>query len=363
MNWFMRLGGIVLAALIVWSASNQIALAAYQQPAASETKAEKSSTAWGWLKKRATQLQSAAKRQVLGTEAAESDGEKADDADKPGRLGWTFHDIDAQRALDELERFGLKLPVSVAGRLTLRVRVGVPWRHMFTTKDYRLFGFVQSDRLTVAGIELDHLRVDLSYIDGLLRLEQLQLTTPDLAAAEGTLRLSGSAEVQLEPRGDLTARLDFERLSLGRVLEQAGQAGVAASGEAAGHAEATAPVDRMRDLAAWSAQGRISVTQLSVPGVPHADLKAHLRFEQGTASLSKLTLRSADSPLSATGSATAQLQPPGDLTAQLSLEHLDVESLASAAPQLAGMASGRLAVQAETSVALAAHSRCDRLAG
>ncbi|HVX62607.1 MAG TPA: hypothetical protein VHC19_18455, partial [Pirellulales bacterium] len=352
MNWFMRPAGIVLAAVIFWSASDQIALAAYQQPAARETKSDKSSTAWGWLKKRVSQLQSAAKRRVLGTESAKSDGAKAQAADKPDRLGWTFHDIDAQRALDELERFGLKLPVSVAGRLTLRVRVGVPWRHVFTAKDYRLFGFVQSDRLTVAGIELDQLRFGLSYIDGLLRLEKLQLTTPDLAAAEDALRLSGSAEVQLEPRGDLTARLDFERLSLGRILEQAGQAVVAASGEAAGHAEARAPVDRLRDLAAWNAQGRVNVKQLSVPGVPHAELEANLRFEQGTASLSKFTLRSADSPLSATGSATAQLQPPGDLTARLSLEHLDVESLASAAPQLAGMASGRLAVQAETSVAL-----------
>lgn len=351
MNSIMRPGWVVLAAVIVWSASDQVAHAAYQPPAADETKAEKSSTTWSWLKKRASQLQSAAKRRVMGTKTAESDGE-TQATDQPGRVGWTFHDIDARQALDELERFGLKLPVSVAGRLTLRVRVDVPWRHMFTAKDYRLYGFIRSDHLTVAGIELDELRADLSFMEGLLRLEQLQLTTPDLAAENGKLRLSGSAEAQLEPRGDLTARLDFERLSLSRVLEQAGQAAGAASGEAAGHAEAKAPVDRMRELAAWNAEGRVNVKQLNAPGVRHADLQANLRFEQGAVSLSKLTLHSDDSPLSATGSAKAQLQPLGDLTAELSLEHVDVESMASAAPQLTGMASGRLAVQAETSVAL-----------
>lgn len=329
-----RFGRVMLMAVALWSFGDHLAAASRQPSDARQAQQEPRSNPWNWLKSRATQLQAAARRKATS--------EAATDPNAAGRIGWTFHQIDAPAALGRLERFGLKIPVAVEGRLTIKARVGVPWRTILQTRNYRLSAHVQSGRLTVAGIELDDLDANLSYAEGLLKLSELRFTTPDLADADAKVGVRGTAQVQLEPRGDLTANVDFERLSLGRILKDASPAAEKASGEIAGHAEARVAVSKFRDLAAWGGKAHLSMPKFRLAGSRELAVTADLGLADGIASLSRLAIRMKDSTATITGDATAQLQPRGELKARLNVNRLELGPLLESIPAADGMLGGEL---------------------
>ncbi|HXT60493.1 MAG TPA: hypothetical protein VN699_17765, partial [Pirellulales bacterium] len=330
-----RTGCVLLMAVTFWSSGGHRARAALRQSDAKQAQAEARRDPWSWLKKRATQLQAAARRKATA--------EATTDPEAPGRIGWTFHQIDAPEALRRLERFGLEIPVAVEGRVTIKVRVGVPWRKVFQTRSYRLSAHVQSERLTVAGVKLDDLDASLSYAEGSLNLSTLRFATPDLADPNAKVGVRGTAQFQLEPRGDLTANVDFERLSLVRVLEDASPATRKASGEVAGHAEARVAIKRFRDLAAWRGKARLEMDQLRLVGSRPLAVTADLGLADGVARLSRLVLRMKDSAATITGDATVQLQPRGELNARLNVDHLELTPLLEGIPAADGMLAGELA--------------------
>lgn len=310
---------------------------------------------WSWLKAKIRRLQCEAKRQAASP---------ATENESPGRFGWTFHDIDVQTALRRMERFGLKAPVDVEGRATIKIRVGVPWRHAFTERDYRLYAWIDSPRLTIAGIETDDFHATLSYVQGTLKLAGLRFETPEFSAPGGKAAIRGDAEVQLEPRGYLTANLDFERLALAplaaAIAEANPKAGIDKTaieqlklgGVAAGHADARVAIDRYRDLAAWRVGARLNLAALRAFAAREFDLNATAKLERGVALLDQLTVRMHDSPALLSGDATLPLEPLGKLQARLRLDQLELAPLVEADPQLAKLLSGRAGGSFEATAAL-----------
>ncbi|HUY35586.1 MAG TPA: AsmA-like C-terminal region-containing protein [Pirellulales bacterium] len=241
-------------------------------PQASETRRD----VWDWLKAKISRVQSAARRQAT---VPANDGNTVS-----GGLGWTFHEIDAADALGKLEGFGLKVPFEVAGRLTLRLRVGVPWETAFTARNYRLDAHVTSKRLKVAGIETDDVAARLSYADGLLRVESLRCSLPEWGFHHALASMRGKAELQLEPRGDLTASIDFEHLGLDEIVRSSPAAAgfvALATGELSGHFAGHVPVGQLRDPVAWHATGRLRVAQLRAVGLAPATLDGEFHLDNG----------------------------------------------------------------------------------
>ena len=340
----LRIGAALLALAVVAYCSGEganIAIAADQAPP-SQSSAKHSP--WSWLKSRVRRLQGEAQRQS---------GSLATENESPGRFGWTFHDIDVQTALSRMKRFGLEVPVDVEGRAAIKIRVGVPWRHAFTARDYRLYAWIDSRRLSIAGIETDDFHATLSYVDGVLKLAELRLSAPEFSAGGGKAAVKGDAQVQLEPRGDLTANLDFESLALAPLAAAAAKANPKVQGDqtalaklnldgiAAGHAEAKVAIDRFRDLAAWQIGARLNVADVRAFAARRFDFNAAARLERGVARLDRLSLRMHKSPASLTGDATLQLQPIGQLQARLQLDQLELAPLVEGAPRHASWISGR----------------------
>lgn len=299
---------------------------------------------WSWLKSRVRRLQGEAQRQASSPVTENK---------SPGRFGWTFHDIDVQTALSRVRRFGLEVPVDVEGRASIKIRVGVPWRHAFAARDYRLYAWIDSRRLSIAGIETDDFHAALSYVDGVLKLAGLRLTTPDFSAPGDKAAIQGDAQVELEPRGDLTANLDFVRLALAPLataaaktypkiqLDQAALDKLKLDGVAAGHAEAKVAIDRFRDLAAWQIGARLNVADVRAFAARRFDLNAAVKLERGVARLDRLSLRMHDSPAMLTGDAMLQLEPLGQLQARLQFDELELAPLVEGDPQRASWLAGR----------------------
>ena len=344
------LAAMAVAASLIGEGAGTSLAAQVQQSQPSTTRSP-----WTWMKSKIRRLQGEAKRQA---------GSPATESDSHGRFGWTFHDIDVQTALRRMERFGLKVPVDVEGRATIKIRVGVPWRHAFTERDYRLYAWIDSPRLKVAGVETDDFHAALSYVDGVLKLAELRLATPEFSAAGGKAAIRGDAQVQLEPRGDATANLDFERLALAPLIaaiaearpksgiDQATLDKLKLGGVAGGHADAKVAIDRFRDIAAWQVGARLNVADLRAFAAREFVLNATAKLERGVARLDRLEVRMHDAPARLAGDATLQLEPLGQLQARLKLDQLELAQLVEGDRALAKLFSGRVGASFEAAAAL-----------
>ncbi|HEX7376380.1 MAG TPA: AsmA-like C-terminal region-containing protein [Pirellulales bacterium] len=234
-------------------------------------------------------------------------------ASRPGGIQWTFQDIDIQTLLDRLKSFGVELPLPATGRVTVRLSIGAPWRSIFSADAYEVNGDLSSPELTVAGIELKNLSVHLQYKDGALDLSQMRFSVPGDGDPDGTI--SGTAHMRVQPPGDLNADLTIDQLPLsamgGALPVPAGQISGSASGQFSGQA----PADRLRDLAAWQAEGRLTLADFAAFGLPAAQATTTLRLSQGQATITQLTANLAGARFDASGQLS--LNAPYKFTSRL----------------------------------------------
>ncbi|HJT32725.1 MAG TPA: AsmA-like C-terminal region-containing protein [Pirellulales bacterium] len=246
-------------------------------------------------------------------------------------LHWTFRDVEINALLARLKRFGVEVPVPVAGQVTVRLSAGVPsWRSILRTSAYQVEGQIDSNNLTVAGFDLHQLAARIVYHEGVLQLTSVRFNVPRPDGEQGTI--SGSAKLQVRPRGNLTANVSLERLSMSLLADVVPQAAGMIEGDAGGHLSIDVPVDRLRDLSAWRGEGHVSLEHVKALQFPPAEVVADLRLARGQAKLSNLTIEL--ERLRLTGSGALALAAPFDYSAQLRLNAPDLAWLADLDPEL-----------------------------
>ncbi|HEX5447026.1 MAG TPA: hypothetical protein VFW87_24640, partial [Pirellulales bacterium] len=246
-------------------------------------------------------------------------------------LHWTFRDIEINSLLARLKRFGVEVPVPVSGQVTVRLSAGVTsWRSILRTSAYQVEGQIESDKLTVAGFDLHQFAAQMIYNDGALQLTSVRFAVPRPGGGQGTV--SGSARVQVRPRGDLTANVSIERIPLSELAELAPQFAGMIAGDAGGHVSAQVPIEKLRELSAWQGQAHLTLEQVALPRLPPAELVADVRLAAGQATLSNLTVEL--ERLRLTGSGALALAAPFEFSSQLRLNAPDLAWLANFDPQL-----------------------------
>jgi hypothetical protein len=274
---------------------------------------------------------------------------------------WSFDDVDVATLARRLARVGLELPVSLSGRVSGTLSVGVPWGALSDARAWRLGGTLTSNQLSVDDWTVRNARARLAYRDGVLRLEELRLQAPPQGAelAPNDELLTGAAAMELVPRGQFTASTTVRGLSISQFLRRlAGLAQV--GGQLSGSLNGEVDVDQLAELQAWRISGPVSLEGLTFRESPSGDVTAQLALRDGvlTAERAKLTLGPAtittDGRLSLVGeqkwNVTAILNVP-ELPALLDLleELLEVEAIGQAAASLAG---GSISATAELNGAL-----------
>lgn len=255
----------------------------------------------------------------------------ANTPDQVRGLHWTFRDVEINSLLARLKRFGLEVPVPVAGQVTVRLSAGVTsWQSILRTSAYQVEGQIESDKLTVAGFDLHQFTARMVYNQGALQLTSLRFAVARAGGGQGTV--SGSARVQVRPRGDLTANVSLVQIPLSELVELVPQLAGMIGGDAGGHVSAQVPVDQVRELSAWRGEAHLTLENVALPHLPPAKLTADVRLAAGQATLSNLSIEL--ERLRLNGSGALALAAPFEFSSQLRLNAPDLGWLATFDPEL-----------------------------
>src|SRR5262249_4993042 len=236
--------------------------------------------------------------------------------------------VDASVALDvdlvELLRHSREVPAlkdlqgaDLSGKLSLRVRLGVPLNSPADYRSFRLDGEVWGDQLRVEGRQLSRLRAHVDYRDGFLRLEKVSGEASDGCFA-------GRATAQLIPSGRLSLVLDAARLPLALM------GGQPIEGSVSGHVSPSVPVQEMKKPTSWRGKAILREGRLEARGVAAGSLSGTLVVGDGELSLTGLRGEIAGAPV--TGSATLSLTGKYPLAADLSVIGADLAILGASLP-------------------------------
>jgi hypothetical protein len=233
---------------------------------------------------------------------------------------FSWHDVDVERLRRRLATFGVHVPLDVAGLVTVDIRADIPINHLFTANAYRLHGVLSSARLVVNGVELKELAATLDYDQGVLRLSQLLFQLPNASGPAGSI--AGSASMQLVPRGDLTAQVSVDRVGVARLLEAVPELHASATGLLSGAIRSQVPVDRLRELSAWQAQGQVNLSGFRAMQLPALDATSHFRLANGLLTVDQLDATTTLGRL--VGAGDLKLSEPFPFTAQLNAVSQDL---------------------------------------
>jgi hypothetical protein len=203
---------------------------------------------------------------------------------------WSFDDVDIGKLTSRLSRIGVDIPVTLSGRISGTLNVGVPWNDLRNARAWRAGGRLTSPALSISGIVLRDVTVRLAYRDGSLNLDELRVHVPPPAGAQAAEGLVlGTARMELVPRGQLTATTTVADLPVATLLETF-PALQPAAGALSGNITAQAPVDRLGDIAAWTLSGPITLKNFTVANAPPALASVQTELKGGVIAAHNFTL-------------------------------------------------------------------------
>lgn len=191
---------------------------------------------------------------------------------------WSFKDVDIGKLAKRLESIGIELGLELKGSASVEFDVGVPLTSLRDGAAYRFDGTLNSRQLSVDGMQLQDLAVALIYRDGVAKLTRLKAAVVSRPEEEAG-RIEGEATMELLPQGDLTARLDVDRLSLAPVTEivskylQSATVSRLNDGRMSGEVQFRTPLNALGNLATYNLSGRLSANGLQVSDLPPATLE------------------------------------------------------------------------------------------
>ncbi len=237
----------------------------------------------------------------------------------------SVEDVDLAEMTAELKT---KVPVPLAGRLSMHVQVGIPMDAPGDFKAYRLEGTVTAPRLDAAGVEMTGVRAEVRYADGELRLTQFAGQAPGPA---GTGTFSGTARAEVFPPGELTADLRLDDIPLDRAFALLPGA-ADASGSFSGTLTARAPFERLAEPDAWEGTAGLRSDRLHLYGLTLTGTAACLAVLHGSVLLRALDARLEGAPV--TGSGEMRLAAPCGCKVQVGLKDFNLVALERLAPAL-----------------------------
>jgi translocation and assembly module TamB len=239
-----------------------------------------------------------------------------------------------------LEQFikglGPKLPLPVTGRLTFHVHAAIPIDTSRDLKTYRVNGSATAPQLTVAGLELANVQARVTFLNGVLRLEEFrgdvpQRAQPGMEAAVAG-NFNGTALLQLAPEGDLSAQLTLQNIPLARAMSLLPGEFQRAQGLVSGKLEFLSPAVKLRDVTAWKASGGLSTRRVQAFGWRLDNASTEFRLERGILALTQARGTLEGSAVSATG--TLGLTEPFRVRAKLDLQDAELAAVQRLSPDL-----------------------------
>ena len=264
-------------------------------------------------------------RLVSGWIASEMKNQKADPA-KTGKGGITLprtvstevelEDVDLDMILDKARKYGIKIPVPVAGKFTLKAKATIPIASPGDLKQYLFHGEASLKAASIDHVDIGRIDAKLDLADGVLELSDFRgqfvdhpsgdddhppietgLPARDGALAAGGFR--GGVKIQLAPRGRLSAHFEGHDLPLGELAAPALPVPTPLSGLLSLKAEASADIALLGDPTAWTVAGHADSRRIKYQGAVLDQVATRIRLGDGKASVEEFTATLAGRPLTA----------------------------------------------------------------
>lgn len=209
--------------------------------------------------------------------------------------------LDGVELADLVRQAGLTLPFSIGGKVSVRIRIGIPLEAGAGLRAYRVFG-----RFGVVGLRLADARIAagvaaVRFADGVLTLgsvaglaltpipgerplplEPLAVAGPAYLLAAGAAPFHGAGRVRIEPLGNLEASLGVADVPLDRFMAGLTEGAITPTGKLAGEVTVQVPVTKLASLEAWSVRGAVRVPTLHSAGVRFANVTIEPRLSNGS---------------------------------------------------------------------------------
>jgi hypothetical protein len=239
----------------------------------------------------------------------------------------SLQNVDVSQLIQKLK---LKVPVTVAGRLTVQVHASIPVNTPGDTKAYRLRGDAKMPRLNIAGLEMTDVEAKARYADGVLDLEQLRGRMPPPKDSKAAGTFEGDAHVQVVPQGELHVKLKVEQIPLGVVLNLLPATKDLATGVLSGDLDARASMATLAEPSTWRGSAHLSSPAFEVYGLTVRDASATVEAAGGKATLKDFKADVAGTPL--TGDGHLDLKGAYMFEAGIHLDRIDLAELNRLAP-------------------------------
>lgn len=229
-----------------------------------------------------------------------------------------------------IQGLGVKLPFPVTGRLTFKVHAAIPIDTPRDLKTYRVEGSATLPQLTISGLELANVAAQVTFRNGVLRLEEFRGDVPQGPTAAGNF--NGTALLQLAPEGDLIAKLALQDIPVGRALSLLPGEAQRAQGQVSGTFEFRSAAAKLRDVTAWRASGSLSTKRVQAFGWALDNASTDFLLDRGFLALTKAQGTLEGTAVSATG--TLGLTEPYRLRGKLDLRDADLSAVQRLSPDL-----------------------------
>lgn len=240
-----------------------------------------------------------------------------------------LRDVDLEELLSKLE---VELPIRIAGKVSVAVKAGIPLNNARELRAYRIDGSITLPELRLQNLTIHKVNAHIRFRDGVLTLTDLSgsITAAETGAKPGTFQ--GTARLGVDPRTELTARLDVSQLPLGEMTRAFPDLGEVIAGAVTGSLSLRIPADRLDDVTALSAEASLKAEKLTLAQRSVTGLSLKLSVRDGTARLTDAVTRAEGLPI--TGTASLGLRVPFPFQAKFSASDSDGIALHALVPEL-----------------------------
>jgi hypothetical protein len=236
-------------------------------------------------------------------ESKEKPGPKPDAKAKPKAPNY----LEIQFSLKDIElaelfrRLDIKPPFPLKGKVSLKVQAAIPYETPRDVKAYRVRGDVDLAKVEFGGLELDAVKARIVFEKGVLELTELSARFPQEEGGGAPGTFAGTARLEVEPRGDLSADVKLDRIPAGRLASFLPIESGLVRGTFSGSLKAKVPSEKVTDPTAWDGNVSLRAESLRLFGLTVADLAADLAVGKGQARFTTLRVRVGGTPITASG--------------------------------------------------------------
>ncbi len=227
-----------------------------------------------------------------------------------------LEDVDLKTLVAKAEKFGIKIPVPVAGRFSIRATATIPLADLGDIRAYAFHGDASLSAASIDHVDLGQLMTRIDVGDGVIELKDFRghlvnrpegdashppVETP-LPPVQGELPVGGfraSLRAEIAPRGAATVRFEGRDLPLGEIFAPFLPVPTPLSGDLTMRAEARAGLANLADTKTWTLDGRFENRLIRYQGavLDHASYGAQLK--NGRLEISNFDAKLAGRPMRA----------------------------------------------------------------